>query len=329
MEDLPNKMRDVLGVLADVDLIEEAGHDLVRITVAPYPYPVSYKGEYHVRIGSTKQMLKGPELNRFLISKTGKRWDSVPVPDVNVSQLKKKRIRWFRRKAGELDRLPKIAKREDDEVLIEKLRLKEGDLLRRAALLLFHDAPDDFFTGALIKIAYFKSDSDLRFQDVIQGDLFTQIDQAMDLLTTKYLQAAFSIEGTRHTERLPIPEEALREAVINAVAHKDYGSGNPIQISVYDDKLMIWNSGQLSKDWTIERLYGKHPSIPFNPDVANQMFRAGNIEAWGTGIDRMVSACDRHGCPPPIPVISGSTTDITICIATIASTALPPSFNIE
>lgn len=72
-----------------------------------------------------------------------------------------------------------------------------------------------------------------------------------------------------------MPEPALREAILNAIVHKDYASGTPIQISVYPDRLMLWNPGVLPDDWTVARLKGKHPSRPFNPDVANAFFRTG------------------------------------------------------
>ena len=80
MEDLPNKMRDMLGIVPEVDLLIEEGKDLIRIKVESYPHPVSYKGQYHYRSGSTKQVLKGTELDRFLLGKMGKHWDSVPLP---------------------------------------------------------------------------------------------------------------------------------------------------------------------------------------------------------------------------------------------------------
>ena len=100
-------------------------------------------------------------------------------------------------------------------------------------------------------------------------------------------------------ETYSVPERALREAVINAIAHKDYSSGTPIQISVYDDKIMIWNAGLLPNDRTEEKLIGKHSSKPFNPDVANAFCRAGMIEAWGSGIDRMIRECKSAGVPAP------------------------------
>lgn len=95
LEDIPNKVRDVLGILVDVNLRNEAGADLVEIVVEPYPYPISYKGEYHYRSGSTKQELKGAALDRFLLRKQGRHWDGVPVPSVSARPIST-RIRWPR-----------------------------------------------------------------------------------------------------------------------------------------------------------------------------------------------------------------------------------------
>ncbi len=132
-------------------------------------------------------------------------------------------------------------------------------------------------------------------------DKTKQIKQGMmqELLLTKYLQAAISYEGIYRVENYPIPENALREAVLNAIVHKDYSSSVPIQISVYDDRVMIWNNGRLPGDWTVDRLLGQHPSIPFNPDIANAFFRAGSIEAWGQGIERILAECKAMGTPIP------------------------------
>ena len=82
LEELPNKMRDMLGIIADVDLLKEGRKEFLRITVDPYPHPISYKSEYHYRSGSTKQVLKGAALERFLLRKQGRHWDGVPVPNV-------------------------------------------------------------------------------------------------------------------------------------------------------------------------------------------------------------------------------------------------------
>ena len=140
---------------------------------------------------------------------------------------------------------------------------------------------------------------DIRFQDELHGDLFTQADGAIDLLLTKYTAAAIDFRGRQRVETYPVPEDALREAVHNAIIHKDYASGAPVQISVYRDKIMLWNPGQLPPELTPARLFRKHPSLPANPDVANAFFKAGMIEAWGDGYERIVEACHAVGNPKP------------------------------
>lgn len=299
LEELPNKMRDLLGIIADVDLEEEDGKEYIRITVEPYPYPVSYRGSYHYRSGSTKQVLKGAALDRFLLSRTGKRWDSVPVPSVRVSDLDSDILQSFRERAAKSKRLDPAILEENDTGLIEKLRLTDGEHLKRAAILLFHPDPEQFITGAFVKIGHFESNSELLYHDEVHGDLFTQIDKSMDLLLTKYLKASIEYEGVQRVESYPVPVSALRETLLNALAHKDYSSGVPIQISVYDDRILFWNNGQLPDEWTVESLKTKHPSQPYNPDIANALFRAGMIEAWGRGIEKIIQACLEWGALPP------------------------------
>jgi ATP-dependent DNA helicase RecG len=277
LEDIPNKVRDILGIIVDVNLITYDDKDTLEIVVEPYPYPISYKGEYHYRSGSTKQELKGAALDRFLLRKQGKTWDGVPVPHVSTTDLDPKLFDKFRTKALKAQRISEEALGDTNEQLLSKLLLIEGDYLKRSAILLFHPDPQRFFTGAYIKIGFFKNDADLMYQDVVEGDLFTQVEKTLDLLQTKYLKARISYEGQQRIERFDYAPAALREVLHNAVVHKDYASGVPIQISVYEDKLMFWNPGQLPEHWTVETLKDKHPSRPFNPDIANAFFRAGFV----------------------------------------------------
>lgn len=299
LEEIPNKVRDVLGILVEVNLHHDTGREWVQIVVEPYPYPVSYKGQYHVRSGSTKQELKGAALDRFLLRKQGRHWDGVPVPYVTPADLATQTLADFRQHATRSKRLATAVLAEPDDVLIERLHLRDGAYLKRAALLLFHPDPERFVTGAFVKIGYFETQAELRYHDEIHGNLFTQVRQTLDLLQSKYLKARISYEGVQRVETWPVPEEALREAVLNAITHKDYASGVPIQISVYADQLMIWNPGQLPPAWTVAQLLGKHASQPHNPDVANAFFRAGMVEAWGRGVERMVGACRSAGLPDP------------------------------
>lgn len=292
LEEIPNKTRDILGILVDVNLKTKSKKAFVEIVVEAYPYPVSYKGQYHFRSGSTKQELKGAALDKFILQKQGKRWDAVPQPTLAVKELAKSAFDYFKNKAADTKRVTPEVLKDKPETLLEKLYLKtDTGYFKRATVLLFHPDPEKYITGAFIKIGYFNSDDDLAYQDEVHGHLFEQVEKIMDILLTKYLKAAISYKGLNRTEQYPVPEAALREAVLNAIVHKDYGSGNPIQVSVYANKIMIWNEGQLPDDWTIERLKTKHPSRPFNPDIANCFFRAGLIEAWGRGTIKILHEC--------------------------------------
>jgi ATP-dependent DNA helicase RecG len=243
--------------------------------------------------------LKGAALDRFLLEKQGKHWDGVPVPGVSVADLDATSIARFRDRALRSKRIANTSGDDDDHQLLEKLHLTDRQYMKRASVLLFHPDPQRFVTGAYIKVGYFRSESDLVYQDEIHGNLFSQVDQVMDLLLTKYFKAEISYHGIQREETYPIPEAALREAVLNAVTHKDYSGGTPVQISVYPNKLIVWNEGQLPHDWTVERLMHIHPSKPFNPDLANAFFRAGLVESWGRGIAKILQACTEHGIPTP------------------------------
>ena len=93
------------------------------------------------------------------------------------------------------------------------------------------------------------------------------------------------------------PKDAVREALLNAIAHKEYSGGVPIQISVYTDKIIIWNEGQLPENWTVKNLLEKHASRPYNPDIANALFRSGYIESWGRGTLKIIRECKQSGNP--------------------------------
>ena len=300
LEEIPNKVRDVLGILVDVNLHTENKKHFIEIITEPYPNGVSYKGQYHYRSGSTKQELKGAALDKFILQKKGKRWDGVLVPNVSVSDLKQETFDFFKKHGIRSQRLSEDSLTDTNDQILDNLELKEKQFLKRAALLLFHPKPEKFVTGAFIKIGFFENDADLIFQDEVHGNLFEQIEKAIDLLFTKYIKAFISYENKIHRiETYEYPKDAIREALLNAIAHKNYSGGVPIQISVYKDKIMIWNEGQLPEDWTIETLVAKHSSKPYNPDIAMAFYRSGYIESWGRGITKMTDLCVEAGLPKP------------------------------
>ncbi|WP_218176974.1 AlbA family DNA-binding domain-containing protein [Pseudomonas gingeri] len=126
LEDIPNKVRDVLGIMVDVNLREEAGKDLLEIVVPAYPSPVSYKGEYHYRSGSTKQELKGPALSRFLLRKQGLHWDGVRLPGLTLGDCQPAAFQGFRARAAKSGRVDEAVLEDSDIVLLASLQLRHS-----------------------------------------------------------------------------------------------------------------------------------------------------------------------------------------------------------
>ena len=299
MEKIPNKIKNQLGITAEVNLLQEDGKHYIEIVVQPYSVPISLRGRYFYRSGSVKQELTGAALNEFMLKRIGKKWDGVPVPNVTVEDLKADTFTFFKEKGIKSGRIDEASRNDTPLQVLENLKLVENNYLNRAAVMLFHPDPEKFVSGAYIKIGFFRTDSDLLFQDEIHGNLFEQVEKTMDLLLTKYTKALISYEGLTRIETYEYPKDALREALLNAVAHKDYTGPYPIQISVYPDKIMIWNYGRLPENWTVEDLLDKHSSQPRNPDIATAFFRSGYVEAWGRGMDKMKSLCIEAKIPAP------------------------------
>ena len=159
--------------------------------------------------------------------------------------------------------------------------LTEDGKLKNAALLLFAKNPRRYFTCVEFKIGRFRRNvADLIIQDVIEGNIIQMTDRVVQVLKAKYLTSPIHYEGMKRREPLEVPEEALREILYNAIAHKDY-SGAPIQMRVWDDYVEIWNEGELPIGYTPDTLMKKHSSRPRNKNIANAFFKAGFIESWG------------------------------------------------
>lgn len=299
LEDLPNKIRDAMGIIVNVNLLSEDGKDYIEIEVPPYPIAISCKESYYRRSGSTNQKLSGPELESFILARRGVTWDNIPLPTFTLDDVDDGVVKRFKAWATEKGRIDRSVLKEPKDILMQKLHLMNGGYLTNAAMLLFSSDPEKWQLGAYTKIGFFANDADLVYQDEIHGSLLDQIDKIIEVIHLKYMKAKISYKGMQRIERYFVPDEALREALLNALCHKDYSRGIPIQISVYEDKLYIANCGRLPENWTIENLMSKHVSTPFNPNIAHVYYLAGFIESWGRGIEKICNACAADGVYPP------------------------------
>ncbi len=133
----------------------------------------------------------------------------MPVPYLKVEDLDNATFDLFRKYTKRSGRMDDADLMDDNHGLLEKLRLYEGDYLKRAAALLFHTDPERYVTGAFVKVGFFREEMDLVYQDEVHGNLFQQIIKLMDLLCTKYMKAIITYEGIHRIETLPMPREAL------------------------------------------------------------------------------------------------------------------------
>ncbi len=318
-EELPNKILQTLGIVADVNELEEDGKDYIEIVVKASSFPINYKGEYHYRTGSTKQQLKGIALTEFLTNKTGIRWEDITVDDVTVEDLDKDSFDIFRREALKSKRMTKADLKMSNEQLLDSLHLISNGKLTRAAVMLFHRDPEKWVTGCYTKIGKFGIGSDLQYQDEIHGSLFLQAERVIELIYLKYLKGFITYDGIVRVETFPFSKDAVREAYYNALIHSCWSSGVPVQIRIEDSAMYISNDCVFPSDWTVETLYNRHRSRPYNPNIAGAFFRAGYVETWGRGIQKICEACEQYGVSNPEYIIHSE--DIMVKIIALQNTA--------
>jgi ATP-dependent DNA helicase RecG len=297
LEDLPNKIRDILGIMVEVNHHEEDGKHFLEIVTPPYAVPISLRGVYYTRSGSTKQELKGNALTEFLLKKTGKTWDDIIEPSVSINDIDDSSLNDYLKAAEKSGRLPMDTLSVPQ--WLEKLRLSEDGKLKRAAIVLFGKDSGRFFPNMVVKIGRFgTADDDLRFQETCEGNLIQLLNEVPDILNRKFFVKPVDFEGLQRIEKGEYPVAALREMLLNALVHRDY-MGSTIQIRMYDNRFSIWNEGFLPQGLTLEALKRQHPSRPRNPLIADACFKGGYIDAWGRGTLKIINSCREAGLPEP------------------------------
>jgi len=300
MEDIPNKIVALLGIVVDVNIHQKDGLDYMEVIVSPSNVPISYKGVFYYRSGATKQELKGPALQQFILKKMGRSWDEIVCEGATLEHIDDEAVAYFVRKGIKAGRLPENAADDSTETILRNLDLMDEDGgLRNAAILLFGKRPSRFFACVEFKIGRFRTDSDLRNQDMITGNLIQMADKVMEVLDNKYLIRPIHYEGLQRIEPLEIPEDALREIIFNAIIHKEY-PGYSIQMRVYNDRIWLWNSGGLPEGITFEQFMGAHSSCPRNRLIARAFYLAGFIESWGRGINKIKTEFIENALEAPI-----------------------------
>lgn len=295
--DIPNTIKNKLGIIPSVELDKKNNKDIIKITISSNSLPISHNGRYYIRSGSTVQELQGKFLADFLMKKLDNTWDNIVEDKIDFNDIDNKTIEEFKNYA--VDRIPSFVKETNNNTLLKKLNLISDINIKRAAVLLFSKDPQKFYQQSIVRIGKFLSDTEIQTTDLVKGNLFMQLKSIMEILKTKYLLSKIKYKGIHRRDILEYPYEALREAIINALIHRDYSGSSQIQIRVYPDKLMIMNEGRLPSEIPVEKLKTNHLSMPRNKLLAQIFYYAGFIESWGHGTIKIVDICIKEGLPEP------------------------------
>jgi ATP-dependent DNA helicase RecG len=183
------------------------------------------------------------------------------------------------------------------------LNLLDGERPSHAAILLFGMDPQRFLIASEVKCLHFHGlevRKPIPSYQIYRGNVFALVDQAVDFVMSKINRAVGTrAEGPRAPVTYELPRDAVGEAIVNAVAHRDYASNASVQVMLFSDRLEVWNPGHLPPTLTPALLRVPHASIPRNPLIADPLFLTRYIEKAGTGTLDMIALCKEAGLKPP------------------------------
>jgi ATP-dependent DNA helicase RecG len=229
-------------------------------------------------------------------------FDTSACHGASLKDISSKRIDWFLETARRERGFP-LKPNTTTKALLTHLNLLDGSKPTNAAILLFGTAPQRFHRTAETKCVRCHGTEYRRpfaSQQIYSGDLFEQADQARDFVLGKIDRAVGTREaGSTAPATYEMPADAIAEAIVNAIAHRDYNSNASVEIRLFSDRLEVWNPGMLPGTLTLESLHEDHPSVPFNPLIAESLFLARYIEKAGSGTQRIIELCRDAGLADP------------------------------
>ena len=262
-------------------------------------------GRPYKRVGKSTLRMSKDEYERLILEKHKDKlyFDSQICKEATLADIDKEKIRWFLKKA-KAERNLDIDYTASPPEALKRLNLLIDNKPTNTAILMFGKNPQRFFIQSEIRCARFKGIKAVKpFIDmkVINGSIYEQIDQAEKFILFNIKKAAWIEPGKiERQEKWEYPPDAIREAIINAIAHRDYNSPANVHISIFDDRIEIWNPGKLPPPLTPKNLKEEHKSIPVNPSLANLLFLIKYIERWGTGTNDIIKWCREEDLPEPI-----------------------------
>ena len=323
-ERLANLVSDTVSprLIPEIEILPWRRTQVLAVHVHPSPIRPHHltregptRGVY-VRVGSTNRRADADlieELRRFA---RGEGFDEQPMPGLDSEAID------FRAASESFATVRKLARRD-----LETLRLITDHQGRKVptvgGMILFGKDRERHFPDAWIQAGRFAGTDKSRIVDraEIRSTPVRAVEEAIAFIQKHALHGA-EIGAVRRKERWNLPPAAVREAVINAVAHADYAQrGAPLRIAIFDDRLEIENPGLLPFGLTIEDL-PRGVSRLRNRVIGRVLHALGFIEQWGSGVQRMTAACREAGLAAPVFEELGMRFRVTIATALVGSTLL-------
>ncbi|MBU1886631.1 helix-turn-helix domain-containing protein [Candidatus Micrarchaeota archaeon] len=267
--------------------VEKVGNFVVIHVPEGESKPYSSGGHFYLRVGSTAQQLKRDEIREFFLKERLVRFDEKPNMDFDFkNDFDEKKFRDYLDKAG----ISPVANVMD---MLRNLELIDGGYMKNAGALLFSKKITHFFTTARVVCVLYQGTDKYTIIDKREfgDDLLSDYENAFNYLRSK-LNTNYIIKAER-TNRLELPENALREALVNALVHRDYFSNGHVQVDIYLDRVDVSNPGGLVHGLAKED-FGKR-SMPRNPLLMDLFMRIDKVEKAGTGIKRICDAMKKYG----------------------------------
>jgi ATP-dependent DNA helicase RecG len=218
-----------------------------------------------------------------------------------LESIDEEKFRWFL-KEGIKQRGLNLSEDSPLEEALIRLKLLRKGKLTNAALLLFSKEP--MFLQSEVKCIRFSGNEPVKpyidFQ-TIDKNVFDLINIAEDFIIRNIRKSIWLIpDKIQREEKYEYPPDAIREAIVNALAHRDYESVSKVQVRVFDNRIEIWSPGKLPDDITIDDLKREHRSVPRNPLLFKQLFLVKYVEDVGGGTLDMIKQCRDWGIPEPV-----------------------------
>ena len=288
-----------------IDVPGRPGDQLIAIYFDGWKWgqmPYTYHGCPYYKVESTTQVMPQEMYEERLRAAKPEvfAWERQVAEGITMADLDEKRIYDAVRLGVERGRMPATAQSESIESLLGKWSLMRDGKVLNGAVALFGKRFGGF-TQMGLRLARFRGTDKIEFVDSgrADGNFFDLLDAGMAFLF-KHLSQSGKIVGFKKEEQLEIPAEALREALTNALCHRQLEKYNLTpSIAIYDDRVEIENPGRLPLALTPETIKSAHASYPYNPLIAEVLFKSSYLESWGSGVSRMVDACKAQGVAEP------------------------------